>query len=71
LQTIPDPLFHHVTNVVVSNASQPGTYHAVSDLIAGGKGESGWSIWMLGRYHDTFSGEGREMRFSQRICTDR
>jgi hypothetical protein len=71
LNSIPESLFHLVTNVVVSNGSQPGTYHAVSDLIAGRKGDSGWSIVTLARYHDTFCGEGREMRFSQRIVTFR
>ncbi len=69
--TIPLSMFHHVTNVVVSNGSHASTYHAVSDLAAGGKGETGWSTWMLGRYHDTFVGEGRDLRFSQRIMTGR
>src|SRR5438105_11362027 len=45
--TIPPSMFHHVTNVVVSNGSQPGTVHAVSDLTSGGKSENGWSTWML------------------------
>jgi ketosteroid isomerase-like protein len=71
LDTIPTSMFHHVTNVVVSNGSRDGTLHAVSDLTAGGKSEAGWSTWMLGRYHDTFVGEGREMRFDQRIVTAR
>jgi ketosteroid isomerase-like protein len=69
--TIPPSMFHHVTNVVVSKGSHPGTFHAVSDLAAGGKGEAGWSTWMLGRYHDTFVGEGRDLQFSQRIMTGR
>jgi ketosteroid isomerase-like protein len=69
--TIPPSMFHHVTNVVVSNGSHPGTFHAVSDLAAGGKSDTGWSTWMLGRYHDTFVGEGRQLRFSQRIVTGR
>jgi ketosteroid isomerase-like protein len=69
--TIPSSMFHHVTNVVVSKGSHPGTFHAVSDLAAGGKGEAGWSTWMLGRYHDTFVGEGRDLQFSQRIMTGR
>lgn len=71
LDTVPDPMFHHVTNVVVSNGSHD-TVHSVSDCLVGGKGENGaWSIWMLGRYHDTFVGEGRELRISQRIFTSR
>ena len=69
--TIPQSMFHQVTNVVVSKGSHPDTFHAVSDLAAGGKGESGWSTWILGRYHDTFVGEGRDLRFSQRIVTGR
>jgi len=69
--TIPPSMFHHVTNVVVSKGSHAGTFHAVSDLAAGAKGESGWSTWILGRYHDTFVGEGRDLRFSQRIMTGR
>lgn len=69
--TIPPSMFHHVTNVVVSYGSKPGTVHAVSDLTSGGKTDGSWSTWMLGRYHDTFSGDGRDMRFTQRIVTDR
>jgi ketosteroid isomerase-like protein len=69
--TIPESMFHHVTNVVVSNGSQTGTFHAVSDLAAGGKGDTGWSTWMLGRYHDTLTGDGRDIRFTQRIVTAR
>jgi len=71
LDTVPDPMFHHVSNVVVSNGSN-GTVHALSDCLVGGKRDDGpWSIWMLGRYHDTFVGVGRDMRFSQRIFTAR
>ena len=71
LDTVPDPMFHHVSNVVVSNGSN-GTVHALSDCLVGGKRDGGpWSIWMLGRYHDTFVGDGRDMRFSQRIFTAR
>jgi ketosteroid isomerase-like protein len=71
LDGVPDPMFHHVTNVVVSNGSKPGVLHAVSDLTSGGKGESGWSVWLLGRYHDTMTGDGRDIRFTQRILTVR
>jgi ketosteroid isomerase-like protein len=71
LDSVPDPMFHHVSNVVVSNGSN-GTVHALSDCLVGGKRDEGpWSIWMLGRYHDTFVGDGRDMRFSQRIFTAR
>ena len=71
MQTIPESMLHQVTNVVVSNGSHPGTAHAVSDLIASGKGDAGWSILMVGRYNDSFTGSGRELRFSQRIVTVR
>lgn len=67
--TIPEAMFHHVTNVVVSNGSKPDNLHAVSDLISGGQANGQWSIWVLGRYHDTFTGRGRDIRFSQRIFT--
>ena len=71
LGKLPEPIFHLVTNVVVSNGSHAATVHAVSDVMVGGRGEGGWSIWMLGRYHDTFTGEGRDIRLTQRIVTDR
>lgn len=71
LDTVPDPMFHFVTNVVVSNGSHDDV-HALSDCMVGGRRDGGpWTIWMMGRYHDTFVGEGREMRFSQRIFTSR
>lgn len=71
LDTVPDPMFHHVSNVVVSNGSHDRT-HAVSDCLVGGKRDAGpWGIWMLGRYHDTFVLDGGEWRFSQRIFTAR
>ncbi|MBV9660644.1 MAG: nuclear transport factor 2 family protein [Acidimicrobiales bacterium] len=69
LDTLPGPTFHHVTNMVVSYGSQPNTVHAVSDFAAGFKTEDGWSTSILGRYHDTFVGSGRELHFSQRIVT--
>jgi 3-phenylpropionate/cinnamic acid dioxygenase small subunit len=71
MQTIPESLLHEVTNVVVSNGSHPGTAHAVSDLIVSSKSDAGWSVLTVGRYHDSFTGSGREMRFSQRIVTAR
>lgn len=71
MDSIPESMFHHVTNVVVSNASQPGSVHALSDLTAGGRAETGWSLWLLGRYHDTMTGDGRDIRFTQRILTAR
>lgn len=67
--TIPESMFHHVTDIVVSNGSKAGSLHAVSDFMSGGKSDSGWSIWVLGRYHDTYTGQGRDIRFTQRIVT--
>lgn len=65
-------MWHNVTNVVVSNGSNDGTYHAVVDLAFYHKGEDGkWALSLVGRYHDTLTGEGREMRFTQRILTTR
>lgn len=71
MDTIPESMFHHVTNVVVSYGSKPGTHHAVSDITAGGRRDGAWSVWILGRYHDTFVGQGRDIRFKQRILTIR
>jgi ketosteroid isomerase-like protein len=62
---------HQVTNIVVSNGSQDGTFHSVSDLAVTSKRENAWTQTFAGRYHDTFIGAGREMRFSQRILTGR
>jgi ketosteroid isomerase-like protein len=69
--TIPNPTFHQLTNIVVSNGSKPGVLHAVSDLTSGRKGDSGWSVWVLGRNHDTMIGRGRDIRFTQHIFTIR
>ena len=71
MDTIPPSLFHQVSNVVVSNASRPDTYHAVSDVMAAAKADGRWTISFLGRYHDTLSGDGRDMKFTQRIVTAR
>lgn len=71
MDSIPEGIFHHVTNVVVSNGSQADSVHALSDLTTGGRAETGWTVWMLGRYHDTMTGEGRDLRFTQRIFTAR
>lgn len=62
---------HQVSNVVVSNGSQDGTFHAVADVNVTAKGEGAWAPMFVGRYHDTLVGAGREMRFSQRILTSR
>lgn len=62
---------HQVTNVVVSNGSHDGTFHAVSDLALTEKDGSTWTPVFAGRYHDTYTGTGRNLRFTQRILTAR
>ena len=62
---------HQVTNIVASNGSHDGTYHSVSDVAVNSKREDVWLQTFAGRYHDTFVGTGRNMRFSQRILTGR
>lgn len=62
---------HQVSNVVVSNGSHDGTFHAVADVTMAAKVEGSWRPVFVGRYHDTFVGQGRDMRFSQRILTAR
>lgn len=71
LGTVPSDMSHLVTNLVVSYGSQPGTIHAVSDVQVAMRRDGQWSVVMLARYHDTFVGEGRGIRLSQRICTSR
>jgi ketosteroid isomerase-like protein len=62
------PALHDVANVVVSYGSQPGTVHAVSDVLVWDRTESGgFAVAAIGRYHDTLVGAGRDLRFSQRI----
>lgn len=71
MDSVPDPMFHHVSNVVVSGGSHDRV-HAVSDCSVGGKRDGGpWSIWMMGRYHDTLVVDDGELLFSQRIFTAR
>jgi hypothetical protein len=68
---VPHGMFHQVSNIVVSNGSQSGIVHAVSDLMTGRRDGDGWTGLGLGRYHDTITGLGREMRFTQRLYTVR
>lgn len=62
---------HSVTNIVVSNGSHDGTFHAVSDLALSEKKGDTWTPVFAGRYHDTYAGTGRDLRFTQRILTAR
>jgi aspartate/methionine/tyrosine aminotransferase len=65
-------MWHNVTNVVVSNGSADGVYHAVSDLAFMVQGPEGaWAVAVVARYHDTLTGSGRDTRFSQRILKAR
>lgn len=61
------PTQHQISNVVVSYGSKPDTAHAVCDLALLHRGGQGWAVAVTGRYHDTFAGHGRDMRFSQRV----
>ncbi|MGI8491258.1 MAG: nuclear transport factor 2 family protein [Acidimicrobiales bacterium] len=61
------PAVHLMTNVVVSYGSQPGTAHAVSDVVLLDPVEGHMGIVATGRYHDTVAGDGRSWRYSQRI----
>lgn len=71
LLTVPEPMFHHVSNVAVSNGSHERA-HAISDCAVGGQRDGGpWSIWLIGRYHDTFVMGDKGLMFSQRIFTAR
>ncbi len=71
-RSITQVLHHSVSNVVVSNGSSDGTFHAVSDVVCSARGDNGsWSVVMLGRYHDTMAGRGRGMQFTQRILKAR
>ena len=62
---------HQVSNVVVSNGSHEGTFHVVADVSVTAKSNGTWAPIFVGRYHDTLAGEGRDMRFTQRILTSR
>jgi len=71
LDSVPEGMFHRVTNVVVSNGSHQGSTHALADLVVDARTDSGWATVMVGRYHDTLTGAGRAIRFTQRIVTTR
>ncbi len=59
---------HVVVNTLVTEwTSDEAT--AISDFLFLLKGKSGWSVQMVGRYHDTLSNEGGAWRFKQRTMT--
>jgi hypothetical protein len=42
---------------------------AISDVVFILKGESGWAIQLVGRYHDTLRRDGGTWRFHRRVAT--
>ncbi len=69
LDTTPTPVCHEVTNVVVSNGSQPDTVHVVADVVMQIKRDDRWSVGVVARYHDTLVGHDRDWKWSQRLIT--
>ena len=69
LETAPRGTLHNMSNVVVSYGSQEGTVHALSDAAFLAKVDGQWTVAAVCRYHDTMVGEGRSLRFRQRIVT--
>jgi len=61
------PQRHLVLNTLVTDWSDHEAT-AVSDVIFLLKGESGWAIQLVGRYHDTLRHEDGAWRFSQRTA---
>jgi hypothetical protein len=61
----PRPLRHLVLNTLVTDGNG-GDVEAVSDVVVLMKEDSGWSIQVVGRYHDTLRLEGGAWRFHHR-----
>ncbi len=59
------PQRHLVLNTLVTEWDDEGA-SAVSDLVFTAKGERGWSVAMVGRYHDTLHRDGDTWRFHHR-----
>lgn len=62
------PQRHLVLNTHVTAWSDDEA-EAVSDVIFILKGGSGWSIQLVGRYHDTLHRDGGTWRFHRRVAT--
>jgi hypothetical protein len=62
------PQRHVVTNTVVSDWNDLKAT-AVSDLVFLVKSDAGWSVQMVGRYHDTLHCHGGMWRFHRRVLT--
>jgi 3-phenylpropionate/cinnamic acid dioxygenase small subunit len=60
------PQRHVVSNTVLTDWSDREAT-AVSDLVFLLKGDAGWSVQMVGRYHDTLHCEGNTWRFHHRV----
>lgn len=61
------PQRHLVLNTLVTNWTDDEA-QAVSDVVFILKGKDGWSIQLVGRYHDTLHREGGTWRFHRRVA---
>jgi hypothetical protein len=61
------PQRHLVLNTLVTSWSDHEA-EAVSDVVFVLKGESRWSIQLVGRYHDTLHRDGGSWRFHRRVA---
>jgi ketosteroid isomerase-like protein len=59
------PQRHIVANTLITDWSDDEAT-AVSDVIFTAKGESGWTIFTVGRYEDTFHRDGDAWKFHRR-----
>ena len=62
------PQRHLVLNTLVTDWSERQST-AVSDVVFLLKGDAGWAIQLVGRYHDTLRHEDGAWRFSHRAAT--
>ena len=61
----PVPLRHFVANTLVTEWSE-NEARAVSDVMVVVQGERGWTIQVVGRYHDTLHNDAGAWRFHDR-----
>jgi uncharacterized protein (TIGR02246 family) len=62
------PQRHVVVNIVVTDYDGQEA-KATSDLLVAQKGEAGWAITLVARYHDTLHSRDGAWRFHQRTMT--
>jgi len=62
------PQRHVVVNTLVTDWNDHEA-KAISDLIVLQKGESGWAVQLVGRYHDTFQNKDNSWRFHRRTLS--